>query len=69
MDGIGPRENRPVRPELAWNTVEDNTFGTNEFMKWCETVGTEPYLALNMGTGTLDEGRLLNPRCPSPFCM
>lgn len=33
-----------------------NTFGTDEFMKWCKVVGTEPYLALNMGTGTLDEG-------------
>jgi alpha-L-arabinofuranosidase len=69
MDGIGPREKRPVRPELAWNTVEDNTFGTDEFMKWCEVVGTEPYLALNMGTGTLDEGRLPNLRCFSTSCL
>lgn len=51
MDGVGARERRPRRPELAWLGVESNEFGTDEFMKWCEAVGTEPYLALNFGTG------------------
>ncbi|KAK3074401.1 hypothetical protein LTR53_003195 [Teratosphaeriaceae sp. CCFEE 6253] len=55
LDGVGPREQRPRRPELAWLGVESNEIGTDEFMKWCEIVGTEPYLALNFGTGTLDE--------------
>ncbi|KIW06501.1 uncharacterized protein PV09_02936 [Verruconis gallopava] len=55
LDGVGPKEQRPKRPELAWLGVETNDFGTDEFMKWCEVVGTEPYLCLNMGTGTLDE--------------
>ncbi|KAG5965466.1 hypothetical protein E4U57_004049 [Claviceps arundinis] len=55
LDGVGPREDRPVRPELAWIGTESNEFGTDEFMKWCEVVGTEPYLCLNFGTGTLDE--------------
>ncbi|KAK5166895.1 uncharacterized protein LTR77_007624 [Saxophila tyrrhenica] len=55
LDGVGPREKRPRRPELAWLGVESNQIGTDEFMKWCELVGTEPYLCLNMGTGTLDE--------------
>ncbi|UQC81582.1 alpha-L-arabinofuranosidase [Colletotrichum lupini] len=55
IDGVGPKENRPKRPELAWIGVESNEFGTDEFMKWCEVVGAEPYLALNFGTGTLDE--------------
>ncbi|KAK1819107.1 hypothetical protein LTR12_006422 [Friedmanniomyces endolithicus] len=55
IDGVGPKEKRPQRPELAWNGVESNEFGTDEFMKWCELVGTKPYLALNFGTGTLDE--------------
>lgn len=45
------------RPELAWIGTESNEFGTDEFMKWCEVVGTEPYLCLNFGTGTLDEGK------------
>lgn len=39
------------RPEPAWKTTESNQFGTDEFMQWCEALGTEPYLALNMGTG------------------
>ncbi|KAK0618980.1 glycoside hydrolase superfamily [Immersiella caudata] len=55
MDGVGPRDQRPKRPELAWQGIETNQFGTDEFMKWCKIVGTEPYLCLNMGTGTLDE--------------
>ncbi|KAF7125425.1 hypothetical protein CNMCM5793_001603 [Aspergillus hiratsukae] len=55
MDGIGPREKRPKRNEPAWLTEESNAMGTDEYMKFCEIVGTEPYLALNMGTGTLDE--------------
>ena len=45
------------RPELAWIGTETNEFGTDEFMKWCEVVGTEPYLCLNFGTGTLAEGK------------
>ena len=59
QDGVGPREKRPKRPELAWNGIESNQFGTDEFMEWCTVVGTEPYLALNMGTGTLEDGESL----------
>lgn len=61
QDGIGPREQRPTRPELAWLGTEPNTFGTDEFMHWLSVLGegkeqrVEPYLCLNMGTGTLDE--------------
>ncbi|KAF2141365.1 glycoside hydrolase family 51 protein [Aplosporella prunicola CBS 121167] len=55
LDGVGPKDQRPPRPELAWIGVESNEFGTDEFLKWCEVVGTEPYFALNFGTGTLDE--------------
>jgi alpha-N-arabinofuranosidase len=49
------------RPELAWLGTETNQFGTDEFMKWCEVLGTEPYLCFNFGTGTLDEGLLFSP--------
>ncbi|CAI4217664.1 unnamed protein product [Parascedosporium putredinis] len=55
QDGVGPKELRPHRPELAWNGVETNQFGTDEFMAWAKEVGTEPYLCLNMGTGTLED--------------
>ncbi|SPO07366.1 probable Probable alpha-N-arabinofuranosidase C [Cephalotrichum gorgonifer] len=55
QDGIGPRDKRPSRPELAWEGLEPNSFGTDEFMEWCKVVGSEPYLCLNMGTGTLED--------------
>ena len=56
MQGGGERERTDgtimrIRPELAWLGTESNQFGTDEFMKWCEAVGTEPYLCLNFGTG------------------
>jgi len=56
-DGIGPREQRPRRTELAWHTEESNRFGTNEFMEYCRLLGVEPYLCVNMGTGTMDEAQ------------
>jgi alpha-L-arabinofuranosidase len=56
-DGIGPADSRPRRMELAWRGVEPNRFGTDEFMAFCEAVGAEPYLCLNMGTGTIDEAQ------------
>lgn len=55
LDAVGPKDKRPRRPELAWLGEESNQFGTDEFMEWCEAMGCEPYLCLNMGTGTLDE--------------
>ncbi|KAK6350846.1 hypothetical protein TWF718_004028 [Orbilia javanica] len=55
LDGVGPRESRPKRPELAWKGVESNQFGTDDFMEWCEELGAEPYICLNMATGTLME--------------
>lgn len=51
-----------VRAELAWLGVESNEFGTDEFMKWCEVVGTEPYFALNMGTGTYAPSLKIHPQ-------
>jgi len=54
-DGIGPKAERPRRPELAWGGEEPNTFGTDEFLAYCAELGAEPYICLNMGTGTLAE--------------
>ncbi|MGH3208508.1 MAG: alpha-N-arabinofuranosidase, partial [Trebonia sp.] len=54
-DGIGPKAERPRRPDLAWGGEEPNTFGTDEFLDYCAELGTEPYICLNMGTGTLAE--------------
>ncbi len=52
LDGVGPKEKRPTVLEKAWNSLETNQFGTNEFIAWCRAVGTEPLLAVNLGTGT-----------------
>lgn len=57
VDGTGPVDKRPRRMELAWGSEEPNHFGTDEFMRYCELVGAEPYVCLNMGTGTLDEAQ------------
>ena len=52
LDGIGPKENRPVRPELAWFALEPNQVGTDDFLQWCERVDTKAMLGVNLGTGT-----------------
>ena len=52
LDGIGPKENRPVRPDLAWFALEPNLVGTDEFLQWCERLGTSAMLGVNLGTGT-----------------
>jgi alpha-N-arabinofuranosidase len=55
LDGVGPKDKRPVRRELAWNAVETNQFGTNEFIQYCRALDTEPYICANLGSGTMDE--------------
>jgi alpha-N-arabinofuranosidase len=54
-DGIGPRDSRPRRLEMAWGTIEDNRFGTHEFLDYVARIGAEPYICANLGTGTWDE--------------
>jgi alpha-L-arabinofuranosidase len=51
LDGVGPKDKRPTVLERAWNSLETNQFGTNEFMEWAKAVGTEPLLGFNLGTG------------------
>jgi alpha-N-arabinofuranosidase len=57
LDGVGPADERVPRLELAWGRLETNQFGTNEFMQFARDVGTEPYIAVNMGTGTITEAQ------------
>jgi alpha-N-arabinofuranosidase len=52
LDGVGPKDKRPTVLERAWNSLETNQFGTNDFIDWCKLVNTEPLLAFNLGTGT-----------------
>lgn len=55
-DGIGPQENRPSLRNNTWGgTLEDNSFGTHEFLNLCEMLGCEPYISGNVGSGTVEE--------------
>ncbi len=55
-DGIGPRASRPKMINTHWGgVVEDNSFGTHEFLNFCELIGTEPYICGNVGSGTIEE--------------
>jgi alpha-N-arabinofuranosidase len=49
-DGVGPRERRPRRLDLAWGSTETNQFGLDEFMRWTAKAGVEPMIAMNLGT-------------------
>lgn len=63
MDGVGPKDKRPRRRELAWKSIETNQFGTDEFMQFCKAINTEPMLAVNLGTGTIEEASALVEYC------
>ena len=65
-DGIGPRELRPKRLELAWGVTETNEFGTDEFMKWCKKANTECMMAVNLGLRGAEEARQLIEYCNHP---
>jgi alpha-N-arabinofuranosidase len=55
-DGIGPREQRPKMINTTWGgVVEDNSFGTHEFMDFCDQIGTHPYVCGNVGSGSVRE--------------
>jgi alpha-L-arabinofuranosidase len=66
LDGVGPKAQRPRKRELAWQSIETNQFGTNEFMDFCKRVDTEPMMAVNMGTGTIDQAAALVEYCNAP---
>jgi alpha-L-arabinofuranosidase len=56
-DGIGPKDTRPVRAELAWHALESNRFGTDEFLRYAQRIGAEPYICINLGLGSIDDAR------------
>jgi len=65
-DGVGPREKRPARLDLAWRALEPNTFGVNEFVSWCRKADTAPMMAVNLGTRGIEEARNLLEYCNHP---
>jgi alpha-N-arabinofuranosidase len=64
-DGIGPRDQRPPRLEMAWGTVESNRFGTHEFLKYIEMLRSEAYICANLGTGTWSDAQQWVEYCNS----
>jgi alpha-N-arabinofuranosidase len=66
VDGVGPKADRLRRRELAWQSVETNQFGTNEFITFCDAINARPMLAVNMGTGTIQQAADLVEYCNAP---
>lgn len=66
LDGVGPRDQRPRVRELAWQSLEPNTFGTDEFMRLARKMDWTPMFTVNLGTGTPEEARnwLEYTNCP-----
>jgi alpha-N-arabinofuranosidase len=65
-DGIGPVEDRPTRLDLAWRSVESNRVGVDEFVPWCRDVGSDPMMAVNLGSRGVDAARSLVEYCNIP---
>ena len=65
-DGVGPRQNRPTIRDLAWQSIEPNQFGTDEFMKLCKIMDWSPMMTANLGTGTPEEARDWVEYCNCP---
>ncbi|MDQ0375237.1 arabinosylfuranosidase ArfA [Cellulomonas humilata] len=54
-DGVGPRDQRPARLDLAWHSTDPNTVGVEEFMRWARLAEVEPMMAVNLGTRGVQE--------------
>jgi alpha-N-arabinofuranosidase len=65
-DGVGPKDSRPTRYDLAWLERESNRYGTDEFILTCRKLGAEPYICVNMGSGTMLEAAHWVEYCNHP---
>ncbi len=65
-DGVGPRDKRPKRLDLAWSSIEPNLIGIDEFQEWARRAGAETMLAVNLGTRGVSEARDLIEYCNFP---
>ncbi len=66
LDGVGPKDQRPRRRDLAWQSLETNQFGTNEFVEFCAAIDAAPMLGINMGTGDIQSAANLVDYCNTP---
>ena len=62
-DGVGPREQRPLRLDRAWRTLETNEIGLNEFSTWCQKINADLMMAVNLGTRGIDDACNLLEYC------
>jgi alpha-N-arabinofuranosidase len=65
-DGIGPKDQRPARLDLAWHQIDNNQMGTDEYAKLCSLMGAENFVCINAGLGTLDQARHWIEYCNYP---
>ncbi|WP_159623152.1 alpha-N-arabinofuranosidase [Ruania rhizosphaerae] len=65
-DGIGPVDQRPTRLDLAWHSSDPNHVGVDEFLKWSKASGTEPMMAVNLGTRGVQEALDILEYCNVP---
>lgn len=65
-DGVGPKEQRPVRLDRAWYTLETNQVGVQEFAGWCREIGADIMMAVNLGTRGVDDACNLLEYCNHP---
>jgi alpha-L-arabinofuranosidase len=65
-DGIGAPERRPHRLDRAWKAIETNQVGTDEFLRWARLADVEPMLAVNLGSGGLQDACDLLEYCNRP---
>lgn len=62
-DGVGPRQERPSRPDLAWQVIETNAFGLNEFASWAKKAQSEVMMAVNLGTRGAEDAKNILEYC------
>jgi alpha-N-arabinofuranosidase len=63
QDGIGPRDERPVRKELVWGFIDHNQVGTDEWVQLNRAIGSEDVVCINLGTGSIPKtGKNMNPK-------
>jgi alpha-N-arabinofuranosidase len=65
-DGVGPQAERPARLDRAWKAIETNEVGTDEFLRWAERLRVEPMMAVNLGTGGVQDACDLLEYCNRP---
>jgi alpha-L-arabinofuranosidase len=66
MDSIGPKNQRPTVRELAWQSIETNQFGTDEYIKMARMMDWTPMITINLGTGTPEEAHNWVEYCNNP---